>query len=242
MEKPISTRPKRYSTLIGTLLGGILKLMLLSLLAWVLLLLFLSAIAIQEGREAANARSHFLLTRQIEFISSKDLSVTRDFLAQPAQFRADMESRVAQGLNTVSSFLQKIHQRTQGIDGSQSAQSIALNTQRVMVAITIVMETLEVVIGRLGIFMLSLLLWGSVLFVMIVDGLAQRDIRKFQAARESAFLFHRLKLLTSHVFYGYFLIFMSMPWVIEPSLLLLPMIMTVSVLSMFTIKYYKKYL
>lgn len=106
---------------------------------------------------------------------------------------------------------------------------------------TVLIETAEIVIDRLFIFILSLPLWGSLLFVMTVDGLVQRDIRKFQAARESTFLFHWLKLLTSKLFYSFFLVYMSIPWVIQPQTLLLPMALIVSVLVMLSIKNYKKY-
>jgi integrating conjugative element membrane protein (TIGR03747 family) len=100
---------------------------------------------------------------------------------------------------------------------------------------------MKVISIRLFIFILSFPLWLSVLFVMIVDGLVQRDIRKFQAARESTFLFHRLKLLTENLFYSFFLIYMSMPIAIQPEALLLPTVIIVSVLFKLSIKYYKKY-
>ncbi len=230
IEKVTPTRTKRYSTLFGVLLGGACKLALLSLLAWILLLLALSAVAMDQGREAASARSHFLLNNQTEFIASKQFSVDHVFLANSVQLRAQMEYSIENTLTALSSLLQKMTQRT------------VLNVPFTMTIVTMLADTLEVVTDRLWIFILSIPLWASLLFVMTVDGLGQRDIRKFQAARESTFLFHRLKLLTSHVFYGFFLFFMSTPWVIEPSILLLPMILTVSILLMLSIKYYKKYL
>ena len=54
------------------------------------------------------------------------------------------------------------------------------------------------------------------LFVLIVDGLGQRDIRKFQGARESAFIFHRIKPLTATLFYAAFLAYSSAPCFVSP--------------------------
>jgi integrating conjugative element membrane protein (TIGR03747 family) len=102
-------------------------------------------------------------------------------------------------------------------------------------------KTSAVIEERLIIFIVSLPLWATVLFVMIVDGLVQRDIRKFQAARESTFLFHRLGLLIRHVFYGFFLLYMSLPWQVQSKTFILIMLLTVSVLMMLMVKHYKKY-
>jgi len=103
------------------------------------------------------------------------------------------------------------------------------------------LKTSTVIEGRLIIFTLSLPLWATILFVMIVDGLVQRDIRKFQAARESTFLFHRLCLLTRHLFYGFFFLFMSLPWQVQSQTFILIMLLIVSGLLMLMIKHYKKY-
>ncbi len=103
------------------------------------------------------------------------------------------------------------------------------------------LKTSDVIADRLSIFISSLPLGGTVLFVMMVDGLVQRDIRKFQAARESTFLFHRLSLLTRHLFYGLFLIYMSLPWQVQSHTFILIMIVMVSGLLMLLIKHYKKY-
>ena len=103
-------------------------------------------------------------------------------------------------------------------------------------------KTSMVIENRLIVFMLSLPLWMSVVFVMIVDGLVQRDICKFQGARESTFLFHRLCLLTRHVFYGFFLLLMSLPWQIPLHVAILMMLLIVCGLLRLMIKHYKKYI
>lgn len=100
----------------------------------------------------------------------------------------------------------------------------------------------KIVIHRLWIFISSLPLLFSILFIMIVDGLGQRDIRKFQGCRESTFFFHRIKPLTSKIFYLFLLVYICMPIHILPHIVLFPMMISFAFLVMVTIKNYKKYL
>jgi integrating conjugative element membrane protein (TIGR03747 family) len=99
-----------------------------------------------------------------------------------------------------------------------------------------------IIVKRLLQFIHALPLLLSMLFIAIVDGLGQRDIRKFQGARESAFFFHRIKPLCSKLFYLLFLIYLGMPWSFNPLALLVPMICLISITTQLTIKNYKKYL
>jgi energy-coupling factor transporter transmembrane protein EcfT len=78
--------------------------------------------------------------------------------------------------------------------------------------------------------------------VLMIDGLALRDKRKFQGARESTFLFHRLKPLAKLSFFSLFIIYMVMPYGISPSVFLIPMVALSSLFTMLSIKSFKKYL
>lgn len=229
-ENAASNRPKkRYTTLFSLIFTTVFKIFLLSLLAWFLLLIWFGVIAVQKGTYVAAHDLHLLLRSHVEWIASKHLPIGYDVLPKMALVEVHIHDKIGHALESASFLLQKINQHD------------LINAQTVLTIMTILVETTEVVLCRVFTFILSLPLWASILFVMIVDGLVQRDIRKFQAARESTFLFHRLKLLTSKIFYSFFLIYMSMPCATQPQTLLLPMILIVSVLTMLSIKHYKKY-
>lgn len=55
---------------------------------------------------------------------------------------------------------------------------------------------------RIKIFCNALPLMTLIVVIFLVDGLVQRDIRKFQFARESTYLFHRTKLYLSFFLYS----------------------------------------
>jgi hypothetical protein len=80
------------------------------------------------------------------------------------------------------------------------------------------------------------------LCVLMIDGLVLRDKRKFQGARESTFIFHRLKPLAKISFFSLFFIYMVIPYSVLPGVFLVPMVMLSSLFTMLAIKSFKKYL
>lgn len=100
----------------------------------------------------------------------------------------------------------------------------------------------EVILTRCCLFIAFIPFMIVILCILIIDGLVQRDKRKFQGARESTFLFHRLKPLAKLSFFSLFLIYMIVPYEIAPELFLVPMVMLSSVFTMLAIRSFKKYL
>jgi hypothetical protein len=100
---------------------------------------------------------------------------------------------------------------------------------------------IELVFKRIIIFIAFIPCAAIIMTLMITEGLVQRDIRKFTGARESALYFHRLKPLTIWIFYLSFFLYLVCPYPITPMLFLIPMISMTSLLTMLTIKYFKKY-
>jgi len=77
--------------------------------------------------------------------------------------------------------------------------------------------------------------------IMIIDGLVQRDIRKFKGERESTLYFHKLKPLAPFSFYFIYFIYLCLPYPYSPVVFLLPMVGLTSMFIMLTIKHFKKY-
>lgn len=99
-----------------------------------------------------------------------------------------------------------------------------------------------VIVLRCCIFIAFLPLMFLILFVFIVDGLVERDKRKFQGARESTFVFHRTMPLGKSFFLLLFFIYMVLPWFISPETILVPMDLFIGLLTTLAIKHFKKYL
>ncbi len=106
----------------------------------------------------------------------------------------------------------------------------------------IFLDVTEIILTRICLFIKFILFMLVILFIFIIDGLVLRDKRKFQGARESTFLFHRLKPLARASFFTLFFIYMVSPYPILPNLFLIPMAALSSLFTMLSIKNFKKYL
>lgn len=106
----------------------------------------------------------------------------------------------------------------------------------------ILWDVTEIILTRAYLFIEFIPCMLIIYFIFIIDGLVLRDKRKFQAARESTFLFHRLKPLARISFLTLFFIYMASPYSISPGLFLIPMTILSGLLAMFSIKSFKKYL
>jgi hypothetical protein len=108
--------------------------------------------------------------------------------------------------------------------------------------IEIFIGAIEVSVTRLLLFIEFIPFMIAILSVSIIDGLVQRDIRKFQGSRESTLLFHRLKPLAKISLLTLFFIYMLLPYEIPPEFYLIPMAASSSLFTLLTIKNFKKYL
>lgn len=108
--------------------------------------------------------------------------------------------------------------------------------------INLVSSSIEISFLKFSIFILTLPLLELLLMVFIIDGLVQRDIRKFQAARESTFLFHRSKLLFYACLYVPLFIYLASPVDINPVVFMLCQALLLGIVARFAIAHFKKYL
>ncbi|NWA91458.1 TIGR03747 family integrating conjugative element membrane protein [Pseudomonas sp. D8002] len=95
---------------------------------------------------------------------------------------------------------------------------------------------------RLAVLTLAMPLFLLAIITGTVDGLMRRDLRKFRADRESSFVYHRAKrtLLPSMV--SPWLIYLSLPWSLNPNWVLLPCAAFLGFMVMITASTFKKYL
>lgn len=100
----------------------------------------------------------------------------------------------------------------------------------------------DIVICRLAIFIKAFPLFGLSLMIFITDGLVYRDIRKFQAGRESTLFFHRAKLLMRFCLFIPLFIYLSIPLFISPILIFIIQSLMLGISVKFAAMYFKKYI
>lgn len=120
-------------------------------------------------------------------------------------------------------------------DGTGVAHTIAIYGEAAV-------DVSLVVLIRVFILALTIPLFVMAAAVAIVDGLVRRDLRRFGAGRESAFIYHHAKRITGPVFILGWLIYLSIPFSIHPNLFLVPCAALFGMLVSVTVGSFKKYL
>lgn len=108
--------------------------------------------------------------------------------------------------------------------------------------IEVFINSVKIIWVRIVLFIHFIPFMTVILSISVIDGLVLRDKRKFQCARESTFLFHRLKPLASLSFFTLFFVYMVFPYCVPFSTFLIPMTILSSIFTAGAIKNFKKYL
>lgn len=98
-----------------------------------------------------------------------------------------------------------------------------------------------VALNRIVIVALSIPLFGVFFITGLVDGLAQRDLRRFGGARESGTRYHLSKSVVLPTIFLGWLAYISFPVSINPNFVLLPLALLFSLSIFLTVANYKKY-
>ena len=120
-------------------------------------------------------------------------------------------------------------------------KNLTISSNKFETLIGMLSATSQIILSRIFIITLYVPLFLIMMFIMIVDGLGQRDIRKFSGARESSYLFHQFKRLPEILIYSVLFVYLSLPLPLNPEFLLMAIGLVCGVLVMYTVKGYKKY-
>lgn len=101
---------------------------------------------------------------------------------------------------------------------------------------------LQIVMMRVMMLVLSIPLFILVIIAAVVDGLVRRDLRRYGAAYESSFLYHHAKRIIKPAIYIPCVLYLSLPFVVYPNILLLPSILLIGMAISVTVGSFKKYL
>lgn len=102
--------------------------------------------------------------------------------------------------------------------------------------------TVLVFLLRLLVLFLSLPLFLLAVFVGLVDGLVRRDLRRFNAGRESGFIYHRARASLMPLAVLPWVIYLALPVSISPLLIILPCALLLGLAMNITAGSFKKHL
>ncbi|CAO3311424.1 MULTISPECIES: TIGR03747 family integrating conjugative element membrane protein [Pseudomonas] len=95
---------------------------------------------------------------------------------------------------------------------------------------------------RLTVLTLATPLFLLAVLTGMVDGLMRRDLRKFGADRESSFVYHRAKRTLLPLIMSPWVLYLALPWSVNPILVLLPCAALLGWMVAITATTFKKYL
>ncbi|MCY1452341.1 integrating conjugative element membrane protein [compost metagenome] len=95
---------------------------------------------------------------------------------------------------------------------------------------------------RLTILVLATPLFLLAMFTGFIDGLMRRDLRKFGAGRESSFVYHRAKRAVIPLLLVPWIIYLSLPFSLNPLAVFLPFAVMLGVTTAITAATFKKYI
>lgn len=95
---------------------------------------------------------------------------------------------------------------------------------------------------RVFILLLTAPLFILVAIVGVTDGLVRRDIRRFGCGYESGFIYHHARRTVLPVFFLAWIIYLSLPFSVNPCIVLLPAALLFGLIISITTGTFKKYL
>jgi integrating conjugative element membrane protein (TIGR03747 family) len=104
------------------------------------------------------------------------------------------------------------------------------------------MQITQVFAVRLGILLLALPLFAMFALIAIVDGLVQRDLRRWGGGRESSFVYHWAKRAALPLLVLTWVVYLALPFSLHPSLVILPFATLFALSIAVTASRFKKYL
>jgi integrating conjugative element membrane protein (TIGR03747 family) len=108
-----------------------------------------------------------------------------------------------------------------------------------MIAALVITQVFAV---RLAVLTLSLPVFLMFALVAIVDGLVQRDLRRWSGGRESSFVYHHAKRAVFPFVILAWVVYLACPVSVHPSLVILPFAVLFAAALAVTVSTFKKYL
>lgn len=225
------------------LLGTLFRMML-----WLLIALFLSIFTEWAGmflgwwEQPGSGHSRAMLDAEISYLSGdfQRSIMTND----PAAYAAEFASQAHYWLFEWTHFTTVVTWLNNPPDIADSrvetmGRSLAHSVSTYLIA---AMTITQVFALRLSILTLALPVFVLAALVGIADGLAQRDVRRWQGGRESSFLYHYAKRLSLASLILPWIIYLALPVSLNPAWVILPCAASFGLMLAVTTATFKKYL
>lgn len=163
---------------------------------------------------------------------------------EPAQFTAAIANRAYHGLFEVTRIADVIDWASDpsAVQGSTAASRLHAFIYPVTEYALAAMQITQVFAVRLAILLLALPLFGMFALIAIVDGLVQRDLRRWRGGRESSFVYHWAKRAALPLLVLTWVVYLALPFSLHPSAVILPFASLFALSIAVTASRFKKYL
>jgi integrating conjugative element membrane protein (TIGR03747 family) len=184
--------------------------------------------------------SHTMWLSELGWLSSHFKSSL--LVHEPAQATAKVLQHLNEWVVVRSGWAQsdaqlKLLSRETSLQG-QFAQTYVLLQDYLLAALF----TVFTFVIRLVVLTLAMPLFLLAVITGAIDGLMRRDLRKFGADRESSFVYHRAKRTLMPLMVSPWVIYLSLPWSLNPNWVLLPCAALLGCMVAITAATFKKYL
>ncbi|MEZ5489116.1 MAG: TIGR03747 family integrating conjugative element membrane protein [Gammaproteobacteria bacterium] len=239
------TDPRRPVARPGVISQGLTG--LAQCLKWLILSLVFSILIEWIGmalwwQEQGVAHSRQMLVNELQFLGA---DFHRSWLTtQPMQFASDLSERfytIAFEWSGVTDFIQWV---TPDPASEESGVRPILHRLYRPVGDYVLagMQITQVFAMRLAILVLATPVFGLFTLVALVDGLVQRDLRRWGGGRESSFVYHYAKKAAIPLIIMAWILYLALPFSLHPSWIILPFALAFAFAVTITASTFKKYL
>lgn len=188
------------------------------------------------------AHSREMLARELAYLD-------RDFqqslvTADPARFAGALADGTYHWLFERTRLVDGIRWLARAPTGAESGLRASLHTAWTTVApfVLAVMQVTQVFAVRLAVLVLAMPVFVLLSLVALVDGLVQRDLRRWGGGRESSFVYHYAKRAALPLVVLTWVIYLALPVSVHPTFVVLPFATLFALTVAVTASTFKKYL
>ena len=219
-------------------IGRIVRLLLLSLLIsvlveWVGMAWWWPEQGIEHSRTMLQAEIHYLETNISDSLVSQNPAGFARAAASSVHDTLFIKTRVRDAISWLS---------RPPTDASQGRQRISRAVRAIEKYVAAAMTIVQVFAARIAVLCLALPLFALVALLGLIDGLVQRDLRRWGGGRESSYLYHYAKRSNGALLIAAWVIYLALPFSVPPVLIILPFAALFGLSVSLTASMFKKYL
>ncbi|MEZ5483197.1 MAG: TIGR03747 family integrating conjugative element membrane protein [Porticoccaceae bacterium] len=186
--------------------------------------------------------SRQMLVNELQFLGA---DFNRSLLtAHPMQFARDLSDRFYQAAFEWTRIVDLIQWVTPVPSAEESGIRPVLHRvyQPASEFVLSAMQITQVFAVRLAVLTLATPVFGLFTLVALVDGLVQRDLRRWGGGRESSFVYHYAKKAAIPLIIMAWVLYLALPFSLHPSWIILPFALAFAFAVTITASTFKKYL